>query len=288
MPSVVIPAYNEGNGIERCLRALLADGVADLVVVVVANACTDETAARARAVGAPITVVETEQGGKTNALNLGERALRDRGLDCYPRLFLDADIELEPGALRALFDASAKAGEAPHIVAARLRFEASRSTLPVRLFYSCEQFNPYHRIGAPNGSGTYVVNRAARARWGEFPALLADDSFVERQFAPSERATIERATAVVRVPRTFAALRRISARTRLGSYELDLVAPRRADDRGSAGTFAVVARAMLTRPWRWPAFLVWATVKSIERLESRAVARKQGSERWQHDASSRS
>ncbi|RLS95630.1 MAG: glycosyltransferase [Planctomycetota bacterium] len=26
MPSVVIPAYNEANGIERCIRAVLRDG----------------------------------------------------------------------------------------------------------------------------------------------------------------------------------------------------------------------------------------------------------------------
>jgi len=48
MPTVVIPAYNEANGIERTLRAVLGDGVGDLVVVVVANACRDDTAERAR------------------------------------------------------------------------------------------------------------------------------------------------------------------------------------------------------------------------------------------------
>ena len=287
MPTVVIPAYNEANGIERTLRAVLADGVADLTVVVVANACRDDTAARARSLGAAVLVVETEQGGKTNAMNLGERALRERGLDHFPRLFLDGDIELEPGSLRAMFAALAD-DASPRIVAARPRFDASRSTLPVRLFYAGESFNPYHRAGAPNGSGTYAVNRAGRARWGEFPAVLADDSFVERQFSAAERATVPGATAIVRVPRTFAALRRISARKRLGSYELDAIAPPRAEDRGSAGTFGAVARALLPNPLHWPAFLVWSAVKSIERLESRAVARKQGTDRWQHDASSRS
>jgi glycosyltransferase involved in cell wall biosynthesis len=38
MPTVVIPAYNEANGIERTLRAVLGDGVGDLVVVVVRSA----------------------------------------------------------------------------------------------------------------------------------------------------------------------------------------------------------------------------------------------------------
>jgi glycosyltransferase involved in cell wall biosynthesis len=294
MPSIVIPAYNEANGIERCLRALLVDAVDNpvdnpvdnLVIVVVANACKDDTAARARAFGNGVIVIETEQGGKTNAVNLGERTLRARGLDLYPRLFLDGDIELVPGSLPAML-AAAQAGESPRIVAARPRFDASRSSLPVRLFYQGEAFNPYHRSGAPNGSGTFMVNAAGRARWDEFPAILADDSFVERRFAPSERATVAGATAIVRVPRTFTALRRISARKRLGAYELDKVAPPRADDRGSAGTFGVVARAMLPNPLHWPAFVLWAAVKSVERFESRAAARKQGTDRWQHDTTSR-
>jgi len=71
MPTVVIPAYNEANGIERTLRAVLGDGVGDLVVVVVANACRDDTAERARAVavpaGARVVVLETPEGGKTAA-----------------------------------------------------------------------------------------------------------------------------------------------------------------------------------------------------------------------------
>ena len=107
-------------------------------------------------------VIETEQGGKTNAVNLGERTLRARGLDLYPRLFLDGDIELVPGSLAAML-AAAQAGESPRIVAARPRFDASRSSLPVRLFYQGEAFNPYHRSGAPNGSGTFMVNAAGRA-----------------------------------------------------------------------------------------------------------------------------
>jgi glycosyltransferase involved in cell wall biosynthesis len=291
MPSVVIPAYNEANGIQRTLRALLADGVPDLVIVVIANACKDDTAARARAVAATaghaeLIVLETEEGGKTNAMNLGERELRARNRDVFPRLFLDADIELAPGSTRALFAAAGAPGPA-RVCAARPVFDASQSSLAVRCFYEGERSNPYHRSGAPNGSGTFAVNAAGRERWGDFPAVLADDSFVERQFAPGERETVLGAEAIVRVPRTFAALRRISARKRLGAYELDAVAPPRAEDRGSGGTFVAVARDMLPNPLRWPAFFVWAALKSVERLESRGVARKQGTDRWQHDASSR-
>lgn len=286
MPSVVIPAYNESAGIERCLRAVLADGVEDLAVVVVPNACRDDTAARARGFGDRVIVVDTPEGGKTNAINLGERTLRERGLDLFPRLFLDGDIELEPGTLRAILAEASRPG--PRVVAAEPRFDASRSALAVRLYYAADRFNPYHRTTAPNGSGTYCVSREGRGRWGEFPPVIADDSYVERQFAASERTTVRGHHAVVRVPRTFRALRGISARKRAGDTELEKYAPLRADQTAAGGTLRAVAGATLVNPLLWPAFAVWFAIKCLERFEQRRVAGMSGTDRWQHDATSRS
>lgn len=285
MPSIVIPAHNEAAGIERCLRAVLADGVPGLVVAVVANACKDDTAARARVFGGCVHVVETERGGKVHAMNLGERHLREHGLDVFPRLFLDGDIELAPGSLAALFCAAERTGA--RVVAARPEFDTAGCALPVRLFYAAERFNPYHLSGAPNGSGTYCVNAAGRARWGEFPEVIADDGFVERQFSAAERETVAGARARVRVPRTVAALRRVSARVRLGTAELDRIAPLRADQLAAGGTFSAVFRSMAANPLGWPALAAWTAIKLLERVESRALSRKQGVERWQQDTSSR-
>ena len=70
MTSIVIPAYNEGSVIERCLEALLADaGPDEFEIVVVCNGCKDDTAARARAFGAKanVKVVETPVGSKIGA-----------------------------------------------------------------------------------------------------------------------------------------------------------------------------------------------------------------------------
>jgi glycosyltransferase involved in cell wall biosynthesis len=274
MPSVVIPAHNEANGIERCLRAVLADqgdpALRDLVVVVVANACRDDTAARARRVDPRVLVIETEQGGKSNAMNLGERHLREQGLDRFPRLFLDGDVELAPGTLPALV--SAAAAEGPRVVAAEPQFVTDGCSLSVRLFYAAERFNPYHTSGAPNGSGTYCVNAQGRDRWGAFPEVLADDGFVERQFAASERRTIRGAF----------------ARVRVRTAELDRIAPLRADQRAAGGTFRAVCAAIIPNPLRWPALVVWTALKLAERIESRSVARKHGIERWQQDVTSRS
>lgn len=285
MPSVVIPAHNEASGIERCLRALLADPVNDLVVVVVANGCNDDTAARARTVGGPVHVIDTPEGGKTQALNLGERYLRDQGLDRFPRLFLDGDIELHAGSLKALL--AAATGKEPRVVAATPDFDTAGCDLAVKLYYAAERHNPYHLTGAPNGSGTYCVNAAGRARWTEFPKVIADDGFVERQFEAGERHTVSQARARVRVPRSMAALRRITARQRLGTAELDRVAPLKSDQLAAGGTFAAVFKRLIVNPLRWPALAVWTAFKLLERVESKAVARKEGTARWQQDTSSR-
>ena len=89
--SIVIPAHNEASIIERTLRSILSCKLdRELEIIVVANGCTDDTAARARAVPGPITVIETPIGNKVHALNLGDREARH-----FPRAYLDADILLE-------------------------------------------------------------------------------------------------------------------------------------------------------------------------------------------------
>ena len=55
---------------------------------VVANACTDRTAEIAREAG--VRVVEISTPGKANALRLG-----DAECVTFPRIYVDADIELE-------------------------------------------------------------------------------------------------------------------------------------------------------------------------------------------------
>jgi hypothetical protein len=80
----------------------------------------------------------------------------------------------------------------------------------------------------------------------------------------------------------------VSARVRLGTAELDRIAPLRSDQRAAGGTFKAVCAALAPNPLRWPALAVWTAFKLAERIESRSVARKQGVERWQQDATSRS
>src|SRR5688500_5584423 len=109
--TVIIPAHNEAAVIERCLRAL-TDGAADgeLDVIVVANGCSDDTAATARKFGASggggVRVLETDVPSKSNALNLGDHAAD--AADGWPRVYADADVVLSLASLRRIAAALAE------------------------------------------------------------------------------------------------------------------------------------------------------------------------------------
>ena len=184
MLSVIIPASNEEGWIGRCLAAVLASdpvpGGAE--VIVVANGCRDHTAAAARAGPVPpgwqVTVIERAEGSKPGALDAGDAAARGNA-----RAYLDADCVVSPPLLAQLAaalnrPAAAYAGGTPVIPRA-----ASALTRAYARFW---QRLPFARSPAP-GFGLYAVNAAGRARWGTFPRLISDDTFVRLHFTPAER-----------------------------------------------------------------------------------------------------
>src|SRR5690606_37510603 len=98
--SVVIAARNEAAVLGRRLDARLPapdppDGAA-LDITVVANGCTDATAAVARA-RPGVRVIELAEGSKPAALNAGDAAAVG-----WPRVYLDADIVLSAADIHRL------------------------------------------------------------------------------------------------------------------------------------------------------------------------------------------
>jgi cellulose synthase/poly-beta-1,6-N-acetylglucosamine synthase-like glycosyltransferase/peptidoglycan/xylan/chitin deacetylase (PgdA/CDA1 family) len=70
--SVIVPAYNEKEGIEAAVRSLAGGDYPHIEVVVVDDGSSDETAAIAEGLGLPnVRVVRIPNGGKPNALNTG-------------------------------------------------------------------------------------------------------------------------------------------------------------------------------------------------------------------------
>jgi len=189
--SVIVPASNEAGLIGRCLDALLASRFATPApwqLLVVANGCRDDTAMVARGYGeaararnVDLQVIEVALGNKLNAINVGEGAASGDVL-----VYIDADVVVSPDLLAELADALS--GAAPAYGTGTLAI-ARADHWESRAYARFWSRLPFVVDGAP-GCGVFAVNRAGRARWGAFPAIISDDTFVRLHFTPTERKNV--------------------------------------------------------------------------------------------------
>jgi len=84
--SVIIPAWNAGKTIARCLEAVLRQSLPPLETIVVDDASLDDTAEIAESMGAKV-IRTSRNGGPARARNRGAEAARGDAV-----LFLDADV----------------------------------------------------------------------------------------------------------------------------------------------------------------------------------------------------
>lgn len=274
MISVIIPAHNESEVIARTLRAL-AGSAGALDIVVVANGCSDDTAARARAFDG-VRVIETPVAGKPHALNLGDQASR-----FFPRIYADADVTIARGAVEAL---AARLTRGDVLAAApRPAIDLSGCSFAVRAFYDIRARMPQTREGI-GGSGVYALSEAGRRRFGEFPGVISDDGFVRIQFTPAERVTLSEAVSVVHPPRRLADLIATRARIHHGNYELKRLYPELWTNKGADNESALVALARNPLLWGKLAIYVAVTLLAKRAAKARIAA---GRNTWERDASSR-
>ena len=275
--SIIIPAHNEASVIEGTLQSLLANNFnGDLQIIVVANGCTDDTAARARAVEGPIEVIETPIGSKTHALNLGDRAAR-----FFPRAYLDADVQLSPDALQKVADAF-KDPEC-RVAAPTPRHVYNGWNPFLAGYYQLWRSLPYVRK-AIMGSGFYAIDRKLRSRFADFPQLTADDKFIRNLSRPGERRVVSGCYAMINMPETFADLLKVKTRWTYGN--LELAAARPDLNVNDQGKYEGVWSHVLLRPWLWPhvpAFLfVYAYAQNAARKK---LATREAI--WERDTSTR-
>lgn len=278
MTSVVIAAHNEEAVIGRCLDALLADpppGPFDITVV--ANGCTDGTAAEAaRRPG--VRVVSLPDAGKPGALNAG-----DAVADGFPRVYLDADIVLSPGSLGAIV-AALDAASGPLAVVPRRVLDLAGRPLLIRAFYAINARLPVYRR-ALFGRGVIALSAAGRSRFDAFPSLTADDLFLDSRFADEEKAEVAGACARVATPRRTADLVRRLVRVRAGNAAL------RASGATGGGVRAAARSSwlrdvVLPRPWLIPAGACYAAITLLAARRARRELRS-GRTVWGRDESSR-
>lgn len=188
--SIIIPANDEGPLIAACLSALAgSSGEIDAEVIVVANGCTDDTVAVAESCRAAIEargwrfgVIDLPEGGKPGALNAGDAAARFAA-----RAYVDADVTVSPPLLAQVV--AALDVPEPRYVSGRLTISEPESWV-TRAYRRLYRRLPFIAEGVP-GAGFFAVNAAGRARWGEFPHIISDDTFVRLSFAPQERHRVE-------------------------------------------------------------------------------------------------
>ena len=188
--SVILPASNEAALIGGCLEALLAsEEVPDpqVEVIVVANGCHDDTAAvaqgyaaRMAARGWRLEVIERVAGGKPGALNAGDAAASGA-----IRVYLDADVTVAPELLAQLVRALDI--DSPRYASGQVEIAAESAVS--RAYARVWQQVPFMRDVVP-GCGLFAVNAAGRARWGAFPEIISDDTYVRLHFRPRERAGV--------------------------------------------------------------------------------------------------
>jgi glycosyltransferase involved in cell wall biosynthesis len=230
--SVVIAAHDEEAVIARCLRALTSDAKpGELDVIVVANACGDRTAQIARA--ERVRVVETPVAGKAHALGLGDAECRT-----FPRLYLDADVDLDTASLRRMLTAIERGALACSPVP---EYDLAGVSRVARRFHRVFERLLAGRRGL-SGTGAYLLSKEGHGRVFPLPLVISDDGWVHRSFSASERQSVEGARSVVRPARTVRAVIRRRARVRLGNQELDRLGRKAEDPPIGMGALASLVR----------------------------------------------
>jgi glycosyltransferase involved in cell wall biosynthesis len=276
MISVVLPAHNEASVIRRSLERLMEGfALGEIDAVVVCNGCTDNTAEIARSI-AGVRVIETDVASKTNALNLGDRAVRG-----YPRFYVDADV-IMPGESLRMVAQILRSGK--YLAAApRMESDMSDSNWFVRAFQQVWMELPYCREGMI--AGAYGISQEGRKRFGQFPAVTADDAFVRLHFSPAERCVVDRCTFIVKAPRTLSAMIKIKTRGYFGNHQLRKRFPELFRANEIRHTRPLLG--LIRRPSLWPSLAVYVYVRTVSRLLGYRRYYLGNHAQWERDETSR-
>lgn len=274
MTSIIIPAHNEERVIGRLLDALVGPATQSYDIVVVCNGCTDDTAAVARE--RPVRVIEIGEASKRLAIEAG-----DASADTFPRLYVDADIELTAESARRIVEVL-EAG--PYLAAAPERQVPRDGRGPwVRWYYDVWEQLPQVRTGL-FGRGVIGLSEAGYRRVRALPPLMGDDLSASDAFEPGERTIVEGTHVVVHPPRTLGSLYRRRVRAVTGNTQADQAAVRRPDSVTSLATLRQLGRE---QPRLAPKIPVFLAVALAARVGARRAIRRGDYQTWLRDETSR-
>jgi glycosyltransferase involved in cell wall biosynthesis len=141
--SVVVPVHNNADDLLECLSALRRFLPADAEILIVDDASTDDTAARAAATGLRV-LRRAQNGGPGAARNDGARAARGRIL-----FFVDADVVVAADAIDRVLTAFAAD---PQLAAVFGSYDARPRDTGVISRYRNLLHHFVHQHGNPNAS----------------------------------------------------------------------------------------------------------------------------------------
>lgn len=278
MVSVVIPAHNEAQVVGRLIgQLLLPAGPDEYDIVIVANGCTDNTAEVAASFGRPIRVVSIPVASKREALAVGNSMAKG-----FPRLYVDADVELRSEDVRAL----AEALERPGVLGAspERTFVMAGRPWPVRWYYNIWTRLPEVRRGL-FGRGVIGVSAVGYARLTKLPPLLADDLAASLIFSPEERLIVPGARVIVHPPMTVGDLMRRRTRVALGVKEVEgaKTGPCSTARTRLGDILAIVCR----NPQRVLQVVLFLIITVLARRKACRLVAQSGYSTWPRDESSR-
>jgi hypothetical protein len=223
-----------------------------------------------------VRVVETPVAGKSNALRLG-----DEVASTFPRIYLDADVELPIESVRALV----KTLGTPGVLATAPAPEHDLSSVSplVRRAHKVHDLMMKDRRGLA-GAGAYCLTEAGHSRVAPFPDVISDDGYVHRSFAAGERVVTPAASSVVRDAASFAATVRRRARVRQGNRQLDVLGVPMRDERLHVGAVVALLRS------RWIGMVdatFYLGVLGTERILARWRDLRGAAPSWGRDMTSR-
>lgn len=212
--SIIIAAYNEVSCIKETLALLHTDeGLGHYQLLVVCNGCTDGTEELVINEFPQVLCFNLAKPSKALAIRYAESL--NPG---FPRIYLDADIAMTAQSAHTLIK-QAKAHAAPCLLIPSSKLISNNSAGLVKSFYRT-WYNTPHVQTSGYGAGTYVLNKAGRDGFGQWPKLIADDAFVRRQFAHGNIHVTQEANVAVRAPKTVWSLIKVKSRSKLGNLEL--------------------------------------------------------------------
>jgi hypothetical protein len=219
-------------------------------------------------------VLDLPEPGKPAALNAAERRVTS-----FPRVYLDADMQLtarDLERLTAALDDRGAAVRTPLAAAPRREVDTTGSAFLVRQYHRALGLHPAYRHSL-FGRGVVVLSERGRRRFGEFPEILADDFFLDSLFDPDEKVVVSDVVSVVGAPSSTRVLLRRLARVRRGNRELRTSAPS-----GAAARPAEGLGWLLDAVRRDPRLIVAAATYVVVTLYADLAARSGGSS-WGHD-----